>query len=89
MTLQREPSTASIRERIDLSASGPRASTAAVGVSLHDIARGVLTGSLPRKTTKPCVCGGTIRADRHEPAQAVQAHNRSNLHRAWRESRGW
>jgi len=36
-----------------------------------------------RMVIRPCACGGAIRGDRWSPAQAVAAHNRSRLHRAW------
>lgn len=37
-----------------------------------------------RTRTLPCVCGGTVRADRIEPAAGLRAHQRTNVHRAWR-----
>lgn len=34
---------------------------------------------------RPCVCGGQVRADRWAPTHGVASHNRSKLHRLWRE----
>lgn len=39
---------------------------------------------VPRTRTLPCVCGGTVRADRRAPAAGVRAHQRTRLHREWR-----
>lgn len=41
-----------------------------------------------RSRTLPCACGATIRADRVEPTFGVVTHQRTVLHRAWRERHG-
>lgn len=35
----------------------------------------------------PCLCGGSVRADRRWPTKGVADHNRSRLHQEWREAR--
>lgn len=90
MTLQREPSTASLRERIDLSASGPRASTAAAGVSEAALFDAYACPS-PVMLSRPCACGGDISArmgDWEWIVLALQAHQETASHRLWRRVEG-
>lgn len=42
----------------------------------------------PRTLVKPCVCGGTVRADRWEPREGVHSHQRTTLHQEWRRREG-
>lgn len=37
---------------------------------------------------KPCVCGGTVRADLRFPTEGVRNHNRSTRHMDWRRATG-
>lgn len=43
-----------------------------------------LSGEIRRTRIERCACGGYVRADRHEPAAGVVAHQRSRTHREWR-----
>lgn len=36
---------------------------------------------------RPCVCGGTVRANPAAPWRGVQAHNFTGRHKAWRSNR--
>ena len=85
MTAQREPSTASIRDVT--CPSGPRASTAAAGLSEADLWN-AHANPAPVMVTRPCACGGDISAQRGDwewITVAVRSHQETALHRLWRE----
>lgn len=79
-----------LTRRIDLSASGQRASGAPASPERaleyayrHSTGADVSISGLEQR---PCVCGGTVTADPLSPAKGVQAHNYSPRHKAWRSN---
>lgn len=76
-----ERPTALIR-RVDLSASGQRASGAPASSELDLFhAYRARDGGIQEG---PCVCGGTVQADPDAPGRGVAAHNHTSRHKAWR-----
>jgi len=48
-----------------------------------------LAGEIRRTRIERCMCGGSVRAYRHEPAAGVRNHQRTTLHKAWRTLVAW
>lgn len=50
------------------------------------LARLPLPGEVRHTRIERCACGGMVRADHREPANGVASHNRTKVHRAWRQA---
>lgn len=81
---EQERPTALIR-RIDVSASGQRASGAPAFT--EDVLLHGYLGTSASLATVPCSCGGEVTADPSRPAYGVAAHQYTSRHRAWRAAR--
>lgn len=82
MTSHREPTTAGASR--DMSGLRNGASSAA-----DDWSRCLVgfVGAYKRTDVRRCACGGSIRADRQNPAFGVRSHQRTQQHQNWRL--GW